>query len=291
MMRFMLRAALLLACVTTASQAQLGSLIKKAKEKVEGKVEEKTGVGTDSKPLAGDPVSVSVLDALLKGLALEVQADAKAKELRAVRDAKNTEINDAEKAAGDEPDKWKTADRELMRCVSKSIDESEAKHAEELVQHIMNAGSDPAFLKRYTEWGQRLNAATQKVPMDSAALRRVNEEKFSVIGATPAKDSAIAFGKCGKRPAKPASLVKVESLKLARDKVNEELRRAEADINEKAAAAAGIAPDKYFLARERLYTWNSERKEKNGKRSVTKDEDALFKSRAADIKKVDAALR
>ena len=101
----------------------------------------------------------------------------------------------------------------------------------------------------------------------------------------------VAFGKCGKRPAKPASLVKVESLKLARDKVNEELRRAEADINEKAAAAAGIAPDKYFLARERLYTWNSERKEKNGKRSVTKDEDALFKSRAADIKKVDAALR
>ena len=112
-----------------------------------------------------------------------------------------------------------------------------------------------------------------------------------MLGFDVAKDSSVAFAKCGKFPAKPASMVKLERLKAEVDQLTEERRAAEAEIGGRAAKASGIPADKYALARERLLTWNSEGKGKSGRRSLTKEENDLFLAHASDIRKVESVLQ
>jgi hypothetical protein len=296
MIRSIIRATVVLACVSTAAHAQLGSLIKKAAGKIENKAENKVS----EKPLEGEPLTASALDAVLKGLSLETETKEKSKQLWAAIEAKSKEVTEADRATGDEPDKWHKASRDIQSCVSRSIDESNKKHEQEMPQKMMALSNDPnlpavtAELQKATKRMDDARAKGEKLtegagPWLAYTKAMANYEKL--IGFEPAKDSAVGYAKCGKPPAKPASMVKLEGLKAEVERLTEERRAAEAESGARAAKAAGMPADKYALARERLLTWNTERKAKDGKRSVTKDEDALFKSRAADIKKVEAALR
>jgi hypothetical protein len=288
MIRSIIRAAVVLACVSTAGQAQLGSLIKKAKEKVEAKTEDKAENKASEKPLEGDPVTASTLDAVLKGLSIEAEGKEKSKQLWTAIEAKSKEVTEADKAAGDEPDKWQKAKSENERCVSRSIDASNKKHEEEAPQKMMTLAStvNRAELEAV---GKRMADASAK--NDMPAYTKAMTDYMKMLGIDLAKDTAAAYTTCGKPPAKPASMVKLERLKAEAAQLADQRRAVEKVSSERAANAAGMPADKYALARERLLTWNSERKEKGGKRSVTKDEDALFKSRADDIKKVEAALK
>jgi hypothetical protein len=288
MIRSIIRATVVLACVSTVAHAQLGGLIRKAKEKVEAKVEDKAS----EKPLEGDPVTASTLDAVLKGLSLEAEGVEKSKQLWTAIEAKSQEVTEADKAAGDEPDKWYKANSDNERCVSRSIDASEKKHEEEAPQKMMalNSGRDnTAVIAKLNAIGKRITDANAKG--DKVAYTKAMADYMKILGFDPVGDSTAAYAKCGKPPAKPASMVKLEGLKAEVEQLTDQRRAVEKESGVRAAKAAGMPADKYALARERLLTWNSERKEKGGKRSVTKDEDALFKSRMADIKKVEVALR
>src|ERR1035437_2823007 len=156
MIRSIIRATVVLACVSTVAHAQLGGLIRKAKEKVEAKVEDKAS----EKPLEGHPVTASTLDAVLKGLSLEAEGVEKSKQLWTAIEAKSQEVTEADKAAGDEPDKWNKATSDKERCVSRSIDASEKKHEEEAPQKMMalNSGRDnTAVIAKLDRKSKRLN--------------------------------------------------------------------------------------------------------------------------------------
>jgi hypothetical protein len=288
MIRSISRAVVVLTCVSTVAHAQFGRLIKKAADKVENKAESKAM----EKPLLGDPLTESTLVAVLKGLSLEAESKDKTKQLYTAIEAKAKEVNEAERAAGDEPDKWHKASRDIESCASRSISESEKIHEKEMPQKVMalNSGKDnAAVIAKLNAVGKRMADAQAKG--DTPAFQKAFADYGKMLGFDPAKDSAVAYAKCGKLPAKPASMVKLEQLKAEVDQLAEQRRAEEAEIGGRAATASGIPADKYSLARERLLTWYSEGRGKSGRGSVTKEEDELFQAHASDIRKVQSVLR
>lgn len=292
MIRSIIRAAVVLACVGTTAHAQLGGLIKRATQKVvENKVEEKAENAMPVKPMAGDPITESALDGLLKGLSFEMETADKTKRLEALGEAKAKAVIEAEEAAGNEPSAWRQASSDVLSCVHESINASEEKHRQEAPARMMALMGNPNkrdIAGKAEAAGKKMTDAQQKGDMP-AYMRAVNDY-MKLFGFDAVKDSAVAFAKCGKPPAKPASLVKLERLQAERDTIIETRRVAEVEVGALSAKAAGMPADKYALARERLWAWNVARK---GKRRppVTKEEDALFTSRVGDIGKVEVVLR
>ncbi len=287
----------LLALCAAPADAQLGGLLKKAakkaaENKVENKIEDKVESAT-AKPLGGDPLTEATLDALLKGLSLERETQDKTKQLWTAIDAKAKEVTEAERVAGNEPDAWRGASRDVERCISNSLDKSNKQHEKELPQKMQtlmaSANSNPAVIAKLQAVGKSVSDAQAKG--DMKAYERAFTEYMKMFGMDVAKDSAVAFAACGKLPPKPASLVALERLQAEVTRLSDERRDAEVESEARAAKAAGMAADKYALARERLWAWSAARKQKQAARALTKDEDALFSARAADIKKIESLLR
>lgn len=283
----------LIALCALPAQAQLGGLIKKAAKKAaENKVEDKVESAT-AKPLGGDPVTAETLDALLKGLSLELETRDRTKQLLTVIEAKAKEVTEAERAAGNEPDAWHKASRDVERCVSNSLDKSNKKHEQEMPQKMqalmMSANANSAVIGKLQAVGKAMSDAQAKG--DMPAYVKAYADYTKMLGFDVARDSAVAFAACGKLPPKPASMVTLERLQAEVRRLNDERRDAEAESDARAAKAAGMPADKYALARERLWAWAAARKQKQASRALTKDEEALFSARASDIRKIESMLR
>ncbi len=283
----------LIALCAVPAQAQLrGILGKAAKKAAENKVEDKVESAT-AKPLGGDPVTAETLDALLKGLSLEMETREKTKQLLTTIEAKAKEVTEAERAAGSEPDAWHRASRDVERCISNSLDKSNKQHEKELPQKMQalmtSASSNSAVIAKLQAVGKAMSDAQAKG--DTPAYVKAYADYTKLLGFDIARDSAVAFAACGKLPPKPASLVKLERLEAEVARLNDERRDAEAESEARAAKAAGMPADKYALARERLWAWAAARKQKQSTRALTKDEDALFSARASDIRKIESMLR
>ncbi len=283
----------LIALCALPAQAQLGGFIKKAAKKAaENKVEDKVESAT-AKPLGGDPVTAETLDALLRGLSLELETKDKTKQLWTAIEAKAKEVTEAERAAGNEPDAWHKASRDVERCLSNSLDKSNKQHEQEMPQKMMtvmsSANANPAVVEKIQAAGKAMSDAQAKG--DMPAYVRAYNNYIKMFGFDVAKDSAVAFAACGKLPPKPASMIKLERLQAEVARLSDERRDAETESDARAAKAAGMPADKYALARERLWAWAAARKQKQATRALTKDEDALFSARASDIKKIESMLR
>ncbi len=286
--------ALLFALYAAPAQAQIGGFIKRAAQKaVEGKVQEKVEDATPVKPLSGDPVTEAALNGLLKGLSLELETQERTKQMATAIDAKEKEVNDAENAAGNEPSAWEDANRNVGNCISNSLDKSSAIHEKEMPGRVLQLtapGKDnTALMNKIQSISKKMSEAQTKGDMDGYV--KAMGEYMKLLGFDVQKDSLVAFAACGRPPAKPASLVKLERLKAEVDTLNERRRAAETESEARSAKAAGMPADQYALARERLWAWSDARRQKKTPRAITKEEDVLFSTRAADIKRVESLLR
>lgn len=287
----------LIALCAMPAQAQLKSILNKAAKKaaaskVENKVEDEVESAT-AKPLGGDPITEATLDALLKGLSIERETQAKTKQLWVAIGAKAKEVSEAERAAGNEPDVWHRASRDVERCISNSLDKSNKQHENDMPQKMMmlmsSANANPAVIEKLQATGKAMADAQAKG--DMPAYVRAYNNYIKMLGFDVVKDSAVAFAACGKLPPKPASMVALERLQAEVTRLSDERRDAEEEGDARAAKAAGMSAEKYGLARERLWAWSAARKQKQGSRALTKEENALFFSRAADIKQIENMLR
>lgn len=282
----------LIALCAMPAQAQLRGIMQRAAKKVaENKVEEKVDDAT-AKPLSGDPVNEATLDALLRGLSLELETRDKTKQLWTAIEAKAKEVTEAEHAAGNEPDVWHKASRDVERCISNSLDKSNKQHEQEMPQKmmaLMSGGANAPAIAKLEAVGKRMRDAQAK--NDMPAYTRAFADYVKMLGFDVVQDSVLAFAACGKLPAKPASMIKLEALQAEVNRLSDERRDLENETDARAAKAAGMPADKYALARERLWAWSAARKQKQAPRALTKDEDALFSARASDIKRVESMLR
>lgn len=283
----------LIALCAVPAQAQLRGLINKAAKKAAAsKVEEKVESVTPVAPLAGDPVTEATLDALLRGLSLELETRDKTKQLWTAIEAKAKEVTEAEHAAGNEPDVWHKASRDVERCISNSLDKSNKLHEQEMPQKMMaltSSGANSPAIAKLEIIGKRMRDAQAK--NDMPAYMRAMTDYTKMLGFDVARDSAVAFAACGKLPAKPASMIKLEALQAEVGRLSDERRDLETETDARAAKTAGMPADKYALARERLWAWSAARKQKKTQRALTKDEDTLFSARASDIKRIESMLR
>ena len=182
----------------------------------------------------------------------------------------------------------------MLDCVRRYVENANRQHEKEMQQKMLNLGADPKaqeFIKKYADASKKMSDATQK--KDSVALKKALRDLNALIGINSQKDTTAAYEKCGKPPAKPATLVRTEKLNDEMQALNEELRKVEGDVTTRAAAAAGMPAQKYAQARERLWAWNvqSKQKRKADNMSVTKGEDGLFRSRASDITPFEKLLK
>jgi len=291
-MRALLRAALLVACTATVAQAQLGGLLKKAVEKkVSTKVEDKVAPGEEAPPLAGEPVSAAALDQLLKGLAVEVSSG---QEYAAAHERllkKQDEWRAADQAARPDEEAQAKARSKTESCMYPLLRKLEEQHQDAIQERMSHLGSDAKsqeFVKQYAALSQQMAAAQRK--QDTAATTRVIRDMNKLMGLDAAADSAVARKTCGAPPAPTPAMVRAAALRKEADDLQEQARALEAGRAARAAAAAGMTVKEYATARERLYTWNVQKADKQ-KLSVTPDEDKLFSARKGEIKKVESVLR
>lgn len=296
MKRSMIRALLLVACCTATAEAQLGGLIKKAAGKMTEKAAEKAAPSDEGKPLVGDPMSASTLDAVLKGLDVERQANADAEKAHAAAQAKLEEWRAAREASTADREKYEAASSKQRSCVGDQLRVIGQKREEEMPQRFQammrNANSDPKaqqFVKQYAALSQQMGQASQKG--DAKEMERLTGELNKLMGIDAAKDSAAAYQKCGQPLPVPASVAKTNALEKEADALRETERKTAQGISARAADAAGLAPKEYARNVERLWAWWNTRKERNANTGITKDEAALFSARQSDIQKVASLLR
>src|SRR5512135_2566740 len=121
MKRSIIRALLLTACCAMTAQAQLGGLIKKAAGKIGEKAAEQAAPSNEGKPLEGDPMSASTIDAVLKGLDVERQANAEAEAAHARMNAKREEWQVARNASADDRAAYDKASSKQRECVGDAL--------------------------------------------------------------------------------------------------------------------------------------------------------------------------
>ncbi len=297
MKRSLLRALLLTACCAVTAQAQFGGLIKKAAGKLGEKAADKATPSADEgKPLVGDPMTAATLDAVLKGLDVQRQANAEAEKAHAALTAKLDEWRAARDASSDDRAKYEAASSKQRSCVGDQLRVIDQKREQEMPQRFQammrNANSDPKaqqFVKQYAALSQQMSQAAQK--SDAKEMERITGELNKLMGIDAAKDSAAAYQTCGQPLPVPASVAKTNALEKEADALREAERKTAQGISARAADAAGLAPKEYARNVERLWAWWNTRKERNANTGITKDEAALFSARQSEIQKVASLLR
>ena len=285
------------------ASAQLGGLVKKARDKVvenqvEKQIDKRTGAASNpGAPPTFDDVTVELTSERLAGVIRGLTAG------RALLDGANgspsratlvTRRDEAAQKSGtlsSENSKLIAAYREKYydneRCRSEAMRASRDKrHAgadqrnNELAAKAM---SDPAFRDKAVALSQKMGEAQARG--DTAAFRKLAAE-MGLTMDDPKPDTLAADKACGREPAKPAVLAQTEQLDAQAQKWTEEIRQLE----EKSAATevkeSGLEERQFLMARERVEAYLSAMKYKSQPRGFSAGELEALGAQRASLEKV-----
>jgi hypothetical protein len=283
------------------ASAQLGGLVKKARDKaVEQQVEKRVGGSSASNPGAPpkfDEVTVELtadrVAGIIRGLTAgrAVLDGASGGASRATLVARRDEAANKSSAISDANKKTFSAftDKryEIERCrndaMYKSREQRRKVEEERNKQMSSKAMTDPAFRDKAVAIGQKMAAAQQRG--DTAEIRRLGAE-LGLSEYDPKPDSLAADKACGREPAKPAALVEMERLDAQAKALSEQIRQLE----EKSAATevkeSGLNERQFLMARERVEAYLSAVKYKSQPRGFSGAELEALSARRADLEKV-----
>ena len=278
-----------------AATAQLGGLVKKARDKaIEQQVEKRVGASSASNADAApkfDENTVELTSDRVAGMLRGLQAG------RAVLDTR-TPLNERREAAYKKREPlWDSNQKaydaylkkrdETQRCRNDAMEVSRDKRQK--VTDARNkelsakAMSDPAFRQKIMELTPKLTAAQQKG--DTVELRKLMAQ-MGVVEDDAKPDTIAADAKCGKEVAKPAFLVQTDSLDGLANKLTDEIRK----IEEKAATTeqkeSGLNERQFMMARERIEAYLSAMKYNGKPRGFSANELDALGARRADLEKV-----
>ncbi len=263
--------AVCIVAIPTRAEAQLGSLIRKAKEKVAEQVlpqQESAAAAA-----LGDPFDAGTLEAAMKGMQVYKTRIADAAALNKSymeNQAKYTALlQSGKKAAAD----FRANDDAIRRCIDADFDAHESERALAMQSNAMKAMSDPAKRNAVMKLTADMQAAQAKG--DIEAVKKTTEAYATLLGIQA--DSAAAFKKCGKPPVKPASMVETERLEKANEDLTKRMRVIESSADIDGARSAGVDPAKFQKMRERLVTFTESPKSFSGA------EKELLTARKAEI--------
>ena len=277
-----------------AASAQLGGLVRKARDKVVENQVEKQVVKRASDPGAPptfDEVTVELTSErvaqMIKGLTAGRAVLASREPLVSRRDV-----------VGTKSDELSTQNHKLIKAYRENYYENErcrntAMHAsaekrravadKEMKEWQAKALSDPAFRDRAVAIGVKMGEAQARG--DTAAFMRLARE-MGLKPDDPKPDTLAADQACGRPPAKPAVLAQIDSL----DGIAKELTGQIRKVEEKSAATevteSGLTERQFFMARERIEAYLSSVKYKSKPSGFSAPEMEALGARRADLEKV-----
>ena len=287
------------------ASAQLGGLVKKARDRVVEQQVEKQ-VEKRVNPVASDPGAPPPFD----DVTLELTNDRISQIIRglsagrAVLEGANgspsratlvAQRDDAARQSADLSQKNSKAfdayyeKRDAsQRCRNDAIDAFRDKRQEaneaRTKEFQAKAMSDPAFREKVMAITQKMAVAQQKG--DTAEVRRLMIELNGGAPENANADSLAADKACGSLPPQPAAMVQSEKLTALANKLTEEIRLLE----EKSAATevkeSGLNERQYRMARERIEAYLSAMKYKSQPRGFSAGELDALGARRADLEKV-----
>ena len=284
-----------LALPTHVASAQLGGLVKKARDKVvENQVEKQIEKRTSDAgaPPKFDDVTVELsadrLGGIIRGLTAgrAVLADREALVTR--RDAAMQKSGELHDRNGKLIDAYYDTRSKSERCRNDAMNASYEKRRavadKEMKEWQAKAMSDPAFREKAIALAQKAGEAQARG--DTVTMMKLMDE-MGVKRDDPKPDSIAADKACGPLPARPVVLVQIDSLDGLAKKLSEQIRTVE----EKAAAtevaqSGGLTERQFFMARERIEAYLSSVKYKTKPRGFSAAELAALGARQADLEQV-----
>ena len=284
-----------IAIPTHAASAQLGGLVKKARDKVvenqvEKQIEKRTPDGGAAPKF--DEVTVELtaerLGQVIRGLSAGRAALAGREGLVTRRDAamqQSGELSDKNnKLISSYTDKRYENERCRNDAMNESRDKRQAVADKEIKEWQAKAMSDPAFRDKAMALAQKAGEAQARG--DTATMMKLMAE-MGVKRDDPKPDTLAADKACGRPPAKPVVLVQIDSLDGIAKKVSEQIRTME----EKAAAtevaqSGGLTERQFFMARERIEAYLSSVKYKSKPSGFSAAELEALGARKADLEQL-----
>jgi hypothetical protein len=275
-----------------SASAQLGGLMKKAKEVAAGKTTEAVVNKASVKPVDafGQPLTSTQVDAVLRGLAASQNKMDEVKAAQAEADRMSNAISKAHEGHDEDFQAYSELHNKVGECQSQFID---ARHETATRAFQAKLLSDPAAAQAQAKAMSDMSIQMAKLNSagDTAGARKYMMQKMSSIYGTPASDTAAAVTQCGAAPARPTWLVEEENYRTQWQAQQDKVR-----ISEKAAAnvgtdAAGMSKESYALARERMANWLMEKTGSKQVQQFSDDERKAFEAHGAEIRKYSSLLQ
>jgi hypothetical protein len=287
------------------ASAQLGGLVKKARDKVVEQQVEKQ-VEKRVNPVASDPGAPPQFD----DVNLELTNDRISQIIRglsagrAVLDGANgspsratliAQRDDAARQSADLSQKNSKAfdayyeKRDAsQRCRNDAINASREKRQQANDQRAKEfqakAMSDPAFREKAMAVAQKIAIAQQKG--DTAEVRRLMIELNGGAPETASADSIAADMACGSLPPEPAAMVQSERLNAQANKLTEAIRQLEEQSAATEVKESKLEERQFHMACERIEAYLSAMKYNSQPRGFSAGELQALGARRADLEKV-----
>lgn len=276
-----------------AGHAQLGGLMKKAKEKAAEQIDKKTD-GTAQQSGAMQPAGSCGYVPTFDNVTIELNAanlDKVAKALQAVRTAgeKNGRNALAARVQADRARLEELDNDPSLREAENSRHEWESCR-NETFQEIINKriqdkgmGLSPEYMKAMREHQEKIAAAEQRGDVNGAkALQDSTWYAISKVVAPTPQDSAAVNAKCGKPPRASRRAAERDSLQRTVREMSDSVRVLDEDAEDQIRSASGLTPRQVAAARERLEAYL-----KSGRAcGFTKTEVDAINPRKAELEKL-----
>ena len=287
------------------ASAQLGGLVKKAKnrvveQQVANQVEKRVNpVGSDpGAPPKFDDVTLELTNDRIEQIIRGLSAG------RAVLDGANGSPSRATLIAQRDDAAHQSADLSQkntkafdaynekrdasQRCRNDAIHGSREKRQQANDQRAKEfqakAMSDPAFREKAMAVAQKMAVAQQKG--DTAEMRRLMIELNGGAPESANVDSLAADKACGSPPPQPAAMVQSQKLDALATKLTEAIRQLEEQAAETEVKESKLEQRQYQMARERIEAYLSAMKYNSQPRGFSAGELQALGARRADLEKV-----
>ena len=283
-----------IAIPTHAASAQLGGLVKKARDKVvENQVEKQIEKRTSDAgaPAKFDEVTVELTAERLAGVIRGMTAG---RAVLAGREALVTRRDGAMQKSGELSDKnnklisaYTHKRYENERCRNNAMNESRDKRQavadQEIKEWQAKAMSDPAFRDRAVALAQKAGEAQARG--DTATMMKLMLE-MGVKRDDPKPDTLAADKACGRPPAKPVVLAQIDSLDGIAKELSEQIRKMEEKASATEVKDSGLNDRQFFMARERIEAYLSAMKYKTKASGFSAAELEALGARRTDLEQL-----
>ena len=279
------------------ASAQLGGLVKKARDRVvenqvEKQVEKRTGTSSASAAAPKfDEVTLELtterVAQMVRGLSAGRAVLDRRASLVTRRDAaaqKSADLHDKNnKLISDFTDKRYENERCRNDAMNASREKRSAVADKEMKEWQAKAMSDPAFREKAVAIAQKMGEAQARG--DTVAFRKLATE-MGLKADDPKPDSLAADKACGRELPRPVVLAQIDSLDGIAKKLSDDIRKME----EKAAATevkeSGLTERQFLMARERIEAYLSAVKYKTQPGGFSAAEQSALGAQRAELEKV-----